>query len=391
MSRPGCDAVVLGLDANGYGIVRSLAAHGLRIAGLWRETDEHARHSRLCRPVRLRTGDDAEVVEAIQRLAAGGSQPVLFATSDRYASLLAGHSEALAPVARFHWVSSAELEGVVDKDRIRDVCTRVGLPMPRTHVPERGNLASDAAGFTYPCIVKPLDSFRTALPGAAKNLVCRSPDEVEALYRSTPALVGRTLWQEIIEGDDDDIYQGTVLAARPGEVVAAACVRKIRQYPPGFGITSFGRTEWRDEVVGPTTRLVAALRWTGLASVEFKRRRSDGRFYFIEMNPRLPWYNMLFTDAAVNLPYLTWRALKGDVPAAPRQRDGVNWLSLELDIGGYWRRRSEHTLGLGAWLASVSRARSFAWFAATDVGPAVAAGLDLARIAVAHLAGGSRP
>ena len=62
-----------------------------------------------------------------------------------------------------------------------------------------------------------------------------------------------------------------------GEVAAMACVRKIRQYVPGFGITSFGRTEWQDTVVEQTARLVRALGWTGIASVEFKQSCRDGR------------------------------------------------------------------------------------------------------------------
>jgi len=28
----------------------------------------------------------------------------------------------------------------------------------------------------------------------------------------------------------------------------------------------------------------------------------DGRYYFIEMNPRLPWYNGLFADAESTFP-----------------------------------------------------------------------------------------
>ncbi len=385
-SRPrGCDAVVLGLDANGYGIVRSLAAHGLRVAGLWSERDHHARFSRLVRAVRVRADDDAELVAVIRDMAGGGSRPVLFATSDRLAHFLARNQEALASVTRYHWVAPDLLDTVMDKNRIRQACAAAGLEVPRTQVPTLEGLSHEAAAFAYPCIVKPLDSLGGALPGGAKTLICRSPDDLTALYRAEPSLVRHTLWQEIIEGDDDDVYQGTVLAAEPGRVFAAACVRKLRQYPPGYGIMSFGRTEWHDDVVELATRLVAALGWTGLASVEFKRRRGDGRLYFIEMNPRLPWYNMLLTDAGVNLPYLTWRALAGDVPAAPRQRDEVTWLSLELEIGGYWRRRRQRTLGLGKWLASISTARSYAWFAPTDPGPVLAATLDLARIGIVRL------
>jgi len=118
----------------------------------------------------------------------------------------------------------------------------------------------------------------------------------------------------------------------------------------------------------------------GLASLEFKYRAADGRYYFIEMNPRLPWYNALCADAGVNLPYLAYLDLAGSQrtqPVCARQRDGVHWLSFKLDLGWFLQSRAAGGARFLSWLRSMSRARSYAWFNWRDPRPFLRATADL--------------
>lgn len=387
--RPGerC-AIVLGLDVSGYGITRSLGREGVPVVGLWRRANESGRFSRYCLPLKVEPDEDAAWVAMLDELLERYQDPVLYPSNDRYADLLARQQERLRDRARFHWVTPDAIDVVLDKTRIAEVARGLDLPVPRTHRPAAADLAAEAAAFVYPCIVKPITTFRAGLPRDQKTITCRSAEELLALYRDAPELRATTLWQELIEGDDDSIYQGTVLATTPGAVTAIASVRKIRQFVPGFGIMCFGRTEWEPAVVEQTTRLVRALGWTGMASVEFKRRATDGRLYFIEMNPRLPWYNVLFADAGVNLPYYAWRDLRGRPVPAARQREGIGWISLASDLASFWQRRAAGGLTAGAWLGSLTGVRSFSWYENADPVPALAAAVRLSGMGWRYLTRG---
>jgi len=377
----------MGLDVAGYGLVRSLAHEGVPVLGLWRREDEAARHSRYCTAVEVAPDEEAAWIGMILELAARFEQPVLFPSSDRYAAMLARHRSLLEEVARFHWVDEGDLESVIDKARMHEACRAAGLPVPLTHHPSEQDLGAQAAGFAFPCLVKPRTTFRRALPGGEKVTICRDEDQLLAVYRGHPGLADATLWQHIIPGEDDHIYQGTALAEN-GEIRAIACVRKIRQFTPGFGITSFGVTEWQPEVVEQTTRLLGALRWSGLASVEFKRSDADGRWYFIEMNPRLPWYNALFDRAGINLPHLAWRALTGGALEPVRQQDGVHWMSLPSDLASFWDRHAHGTMSFADWLPSLAKADSFAWFDRSDPVPSFANTARLTSMGLRHIAHG---
>lgn len=388
--------LVLGLAENGYGIVRSLARAGVSVAGIYSEQDEFGRLSRFCQSFRLPPPwrDYKNFVLRLKEWARQGSgKPVLFPTDDQCALLLANYGEELAEHFLFHWVRPEIISRMIDKAHLSQLCQRARVLVPHTHVTRVGeDLVALAQGFSFPCLVKPRRSFQTPFPPALKNFVARSPRELLAFYESQPGLTGETIWQEIIEGGDEDIFQCTVLVRNTGEIGALFCARKIHQYLPGYGVMCFGRSEENADVIAKTMELVALLHYRGLASFEFKYQPKDGRYYFIEVNPRLPWYNTLFFDAGVNLPYLAYLDLAPAVnfPASPEPQKNLYWISFRRDLGWFLRTQGNGRGQLFSWLRSLARARSYAWWEPRDPLPWLRATLALGGLAWKRLAGDVR-
>lgn len=384
-------AFVLGLSENGYGVVRSLARAGVRVLGFYTDADEYGRLSKHCEAQRLPSAAPEVCRHLIAQRERLGDAPVLFPTSDRAALLLARYREALAPHFRFHWLGADVLDSIVDKAKMSLVCRFAAVSAPRTRI----TTAVDdpvrlARELRYPCLIKP-NRFDAPFPPRLKNFVARTPAELTAFYRAHPDVKGASICQQIVEGGDDHVYQCTVLIGADGGLRAAACTRKLHQYRPGFGVMCFGRSEDNPAVVAAALALLRHLGYRGLASLEFKYCAADDRYYFIEMNPRLPWYNALFAATGLNLPYLAWLDLADGTAATaaapPRQRDGVHWLSLKLDVGWFVQTRRTRRAGLLDWLRSIARARVFAWFDARDPRPWLRATLALPALAW-RLAGG---
>lgn len=396
-SRP--RVFILGLGENGYGIVRSLAGEGMRLLGFHGEPGEFGRHSRYCSTRFLPPGmNDAAICRRLVAEASlGADKPVLMPTSDYYAALLAANAEALKGHFVCHWIDQDLMDVIVDKSRMDAVCRAAEVPVPPTRVTVAGeDVTVLARELSYPCIVKPNRSFRTTFPPGLKNFVAKRPGELISFYRSHPELLGITLCQEIIEGGDENIFQCTVLVPGNGKPPSVFCTRKLRQYPPGYGVMSFGQSETNPEACGLAMRLLERLQYRGLASLEFKYQPADGRYYFIEMNPRLPWYNALFAKAGVDLArlaYLDLAGCGGSESARTVQRDGVYWLSFKLDLGWFLRTCGRAGFTPSAWLLSLFRANCFAWLEWRDPMPSVCStlnlvGLGLQRLFAAHTGGG---
>jgi predicted ATP-grasp superfamily ATP-dependent carboligase len=226
----------------------------------------------------------------------------------------------------------------------------------------------------FPCLVKPIHRQAVTFPIPAKVFVATNHHELESFLRANPQLLGATLVQELIEGGDDQVFQCTALLKHSGDTVHAT-VRKLHQFPPGFGTMCYGQTEPNDELVTESMKLLRVLGYRGLGSLEFKYRKSDHRYYFIEMNTRLPWYNGIFDDAGVNLPYLAYLDLIGESDElelrTTRQRQ-VIWTSYRKYSAWRDETRNEHPISLWKWISSIRRVRSYAWWNWRDPAPFIA-------------------
>ena len=343
------------------------------MVGLYERDDEYARFSRFCSEARR--CDDAGAIAYLGEVAVRSQgRPVLIPTSDRWVQFLAEHRSELEKRFAHYWVDPDLLATVADKELSAKMCASIGVPTPETRIPPTAGSIRDAArGFQFPCVIKLTNTVGEPLPGNAKVIVAETLDALATFYDEHPGFRSRTCWQELIEGGDDAMFEYTALARIREPDLVGVCTHKIRQYPPAYGLMSYGRSELAPQLADYAARIVRHVDWRGPASIEFKYRAKDGRFYFIETNPRLPWFNGLFRAAGVDLALLMYHDLAGlaEPPRSQRQRDGVYWVSVAQDIGSYWRRRGTDSWTFRSWFASLFKARAHAWFSVTDPLPTI--------------------
>ena len=246
-------------------------------------------------------------------------------------------------------------------------------------------MAQIARDFVYPSLIKPIHRYTAGFPvESAKVLVAKNAQEAQDFFARYPQMKGATLMQELIEGADDQVFQYTALVNTRGEIAAWSTVRKLRQYPAGYGSMCYGQTERNDALAAEGRKLILALSYRGLGSLEFKYRQKDGGYYFIEMNTRLPWYNGLFADAGVNLPHLAYLDLAGqsagdNSTAPPQQLNGTTWVGYHNYAACFRETKRQRSINRMTFLGHVARAKSYGWWNSADPKPFFASGLLDAR------------
>jgi predicted ATP-grasp superfamily ATP-dependent carboligase len=267
-------------------------------------------------------------------------------------------------------------------------CERAGIKVPRTHITRaEDDMALVARNFVYPSLIKPIHRYTAGFPvESAKVLVAQNPQEAQDFFVRYPQMKGATLMQELIEGADDQVFQYTALVNTQGEIATWSTVRKLRQYPAGYGSMCYGQTEKNEALATQGRKLIVALGYRGLGSLEFKYRQKDGGYYFIEMNTRLPWYNGLFADAGVNLPYLAYLDLTSGLSghnatslAPPQQRDGITWVGYHNYAACFREIKNQRTISRTTFLSHVARSKSYGWWNWADPKPFLASGVLAAR------------
>jgi len=397
---------VEGLDISAYGIARSVGRHGVPVYALNDKLRDPLRYSKYVRECfvypddpsqpRAYAGDSVANEDVLCGLMAQWAErfrrkPVLFATSDWFARFLSHRQAELKDRFLFHWAPPDLFTTIVDKGSMVRFCERAGIKAPRTHItrPE-DDMAQVARNFVYPSLIKPIHRYTAGFPvETAKVLIAQTDQEARSFFEKYPQMKGATLMQELIEGGDDQVFQYTALVNTEGRIAAQATVRKLRQYPAGYGSMCYGQTEKNDALAAEGRKLILALGYRGLGSLEFKYRQKDGGYYFIEMNTRLPWYNGLFADAGVNLPYLAYCDLTGQLSgettaeAAPQQRDGTTWVGYHNYAACVREVRGQETkttpISRLTFLGHVARANSYGWWNWADPKPFLASAVLAAR------------
>jgi predicted ATP-grasp superfamily ATP-dependent carboligase len=361
-------AVVLGGSCNGLSFARSLGRRGVPTLVLESESflGTYTRYAKVARlPPVEQFGEEwlALLGSVGARLAAPG---ILFSTSDAHSVFVVRHAAALERFFRFLLPDRETLERILDKRSQYEAARAAGIPIPAVHFPESSEEADRlGAELPYPCLLKPYDSQSARAKLGAKVVVVGSKTELRSAYERIIRMGVRVMIQEIIPGEDGDLFG--YLAFWDGVEGERAWLtkRKLRQYPPGFGDGSLQETVEAPEVARLSRLLLQAFGYRGFVGVEFKRDPRDGGCRLMEINARTVSGNELAIRAGVDFPWIGYQYLTGGTLEPAVFRRGVRYVNEEWDVQAYLSLRQAGVLRLGDWLASLRGVEAQA-FAAWD-------------------------
>ena len=330
---------VLVLDASGnhaLSVVRSLGRRGLRVVAAESTPLAQAGFSRYCagravypspaRGVR-------EFQEGLRRMLDAHRPDVLMPMTERTILAIASVRRELESRTRLAPLPPEDaLRVAFDKKATAGLAASLGIPIPKTVVlTNPADIEAVRPRLTYPAVIKPRRSESLGADGrmtaGGPPEYCFAPDALEAAYLAVHRRAPLPLIQEFIPGEG---YGVSALCdrGRPRALFAHRRLRMIR--PTGSG------SSLRESIVPPpdmeeaARALLAALRWHGVAMVEFKRDARDGRPKLIEINGRF-WNSLpLAVASGVDFPHLLYTlAVEGRCPERFDYKVGVRcrWLA----------------------------------------------------------------
>jgi predicted ATP-grasp superfamily ATP-dependent carboligase len=334
--RPGPGAIVIGDDYRSLGVVRSLGRKGVRV---WVLRDDHnlAHWSRFCeRTLPWPDGGErakvAHLLDLAHRHALEGW--MLFPTEDQTAALIARNREALGEHYRLSILADWEtLQWTYDKRLTYKLAAELGLQHPRTWYPAGREEVLRFDG-VFPAILKPaisgpLNSFTISKAWPARDLKTLVARYDEACAVVDPSLI---MIQEVIPGSGESQFSYAALC-KNGRPLASLVARRTRQWPIDFGRAStYVETVDAPEVEENARLVLAALGFSGVVEVEFKRDPRDGTYRLLDINPRVWGWHTLGRRAGVDFPWLLWNMVSGAPITPTRGRPGVRWVRALTDV-----------------------------------------------------------
>jgi protein-tyrosine-phosphatase/predicted ATP-grasp superfamily ATP-dependent carboligase len=242
--------------------------------------------------------------------------------------------------------SNAALESTLDKSLTLQVASSVHLPVPKgLLITSEDSIPLCSA---FPVVLKPVSSQIHAGDRIKQVQPLPAGDDLERRELLHDMLRdSAVLQQELVPGHG----VGIAMLYNQGKRVWFFGHERLHEGSGRDGLGS-GSTYRRSikpdpEMLRRATDLLDKLKWHGIAMVEYKVS-DDGKYWFMEINPRLWGSLALAIDAGVDFPYgLLCLATGQSIPAQPDYKIGytTRWLIADLD---WLRHRLLHRPDTGA-------------------------------------------
>ncbi|HET8888499.1 MAG TPA: ATP-grasp domain-containing protein [Candidatus Angelobacter sp.] len=222
------------------------------------------------------------------------------------------------------------LDVALDKEKTLKLARDLGVPVPGSTL--FSSMSEIGQGEQFPVVLKPTHSKVTIageLSTLAVAVVKNEAERQEQLRRWLP--VTPVQQQQYISGRG----VGVELLFDHGKKVWHFAHERVHEYPLSGGASSYRRS-----IVAPANmlcdaeRLLAALKWHGVAMVEFKMD-ANGQYWLMEINPRLWGSLALSIDSGVDFPAGLLQIVCGR-PPAPQPQYRVHYYTRDLRTDLDW-------------------------------------------------------
>jgi D-aspartate ligase len=284
---------------------------------------------------------------------------VLFPSTDNSLILISKNKEKLKDYFEPVVADWEVVTKIVDKSKTYDSAKKLGIPVPETYVPSDTDEAKRIAKeINYPCLLKPAYSHIFSWKLKTKLLHVNSEKELIKKYVKLTNLGHKLMVQEEIPGNDHQIYNFGSVFNKNSEPLVISIGRKLRQYPPHFGVGSFTESVWNQDIADLGVHLLKGIKFYGVAGVEFKKNCRTGEFKLLDINGRSWAWNYLATFSGANLSYIAYKDALGEKQEpltnyVPSYELGIKWIDLKLDFLSMIKMRKEKTITFKKWLNTI--------------------------------------
>ena len=232
---------------------------------------------------------------------------VVFPMEDSTISALISIRKDVEKLVRLPLPNSQSLNIAWDKAKTILMAQELGIPTPKTYIPQNFKDAERIAGeIAYPAVIKP----KTASGSKGLRYVNTKVDLVE-IYKQLAKNFDGLIIQERIPQEGKGVG-ASFLFDWNSKPLAGFTYQRLREYPVNGGPSTLRESTKNPELMEMGMEILKKLEWVGVAMVEFKTDPRDNKTKLMEINPRF-WGSLeLPIVSGVNFPVLLYKMAMGE-------------------------------------------------------------------------------
>ncbi|MCX8131273.1 MAG: ATP-grasp domain-containing protein [Clostridia bacterium] len=236
-------------------------------------------------------------------------KPVLIPVGLDSLTAVSKHKDVLEPYLSFIVPSPESIEIANDTGKLLEIAACKGIPCPETTtLYENETIEELAARLAYPVVIKYREGEILKFKPEKRYSIVKSPDRFIKVFEEMHSIQSCPIVQKYINGSG---YGVSVVFDKNSDPLEIFCHKRLREYPVTGGPSCLCESIWNDRLVSYAVTLLKALKWQGVAMVEFKGD-PEGDIRLMEINPRF-WGSLPLSVAAkCDIPYAYYRASMGE-------------------------------------------------------------------------------
>lgn len=328
------------LHSGGVGAIRTLGRFGVRVYATTEDSLTPAALSRYCGAgFQWRTTGHEEASDLVGGLRDIGrriGQPcVLIPVDDEAAVLVAEHADELSGLFLFPWMTDRGLaRKLASKQELAHLGREHGFPVPASRfVSSADELAALAATAAFPVVVKNAEPWvRRRAPAVPGTTVIGTASELLTLIPSGGEPTTLLVQEYIPHAVAEDWIVHLYCDADSNCLVLFTGV-KIRSWPPNTGATACGIAVPNPALAQLTERFCKAVAFHGIADLDVRFDRRDGRYKLVDFNPRMGNQFRLFeTPDGIDVIRAQYLDMTGEPVPAGDQISGRRIIVEHIDL-----------------------------------------------------------
>lgn len=362
-------AIVCNAHITALAVARSLAARGVPVIALDRESDGVAPYSDavdLAGRVRYPLDDEDGFRDDVETLVSHlGHEPVAFPCMDEWALALA---RTTPEGVRLPFADFETIDSVLDKARLYERATEREIPIPETYRLDETDPDAAADELDFPLVVKPALKRRFEEAFGTNLVEVADRDEYHDIVGRARDAGIRVLAQERVPKGSDDLYTLGSYVPESGVGEATTFVGNRRAiYPPEYGTTCLVGRAAVPTVEEQGREILAASGYYGISEAEFLYDARTDEYVLLDVNTR-PWkWIGLPIAAGADLPVAAYADAVGEPDAVDAVDDSdpagepgavtdARWVYLRDYLALLTGHEVRDELGRADWLSLVSGA-----------------------------------
>jgi len=286
------DVLVTGAEERqGLAVIRALGKSGLKVCagGLRRNSfGFYSNYTKTSFTYPSPLSDKEGFARSVLSVAQANDIPVVMPVVESTVIAVDEYRSLFEPRIKVAIPSSKSLSYALDKKKTYELADSLGIRIPRTCYPSSSEEAhAFATRCGFPLIMKPraYSSYRSV--GQAFDFKIRYAKDADSLQKELQGFEARGAFPMLQEYCTGIGVPQSVLCAH-GDIIGIYQHRRGRDYPLTGGVASVVISEKVDpELRLWTEKLMKALRWNGIAQVEYRVDRKTGQKVLFEINGRI--------------------------------------------------------------------------------------------------------